>query len=595
MKNKLITAITIIIIFILFCAEEIYRLNSNVVLKIVEPTIFQIDLNGNRKTDDNETICIPEITSYTSDIKKDRHEFSFKNKVSDRDLMALGYLAEEFASKTLLNKDVDLHFTGEKNGACRFANIEINGQDYAKTLVDKGFAIKDNTPLNLPEYEKQLANAKKLDFVILNHKNNKYHSPDCKYAKAASDAVVILRKQLSDKAVPCKVCLAQNAANTVNEILKPVPTIISDGNIKIFLTDFTRQLKPDKSCISSVCQTLVKNINETNNNIDIAAYGWESVPAVDGALSDAKKRGVKIRLVTDAKIPQDNHYPDNNKLISFSDEYSTDFNSESKMKTNYLMHNKFMIFDNKKVYTGSMNFSRTGLSGFNANSVIIIDSPVIAKLYKNEFEQMLHGKFHKDKSRTTENENMQINGTKLSVFFSPQDKTIRNNIIPLVNNASKYIYIPTFVLTHQELSQALINAKNRGVDIKIIIDGTNSNQKHTKHHILRDAGIKIKTENYAGKMHMKTMIIDDKYTITGSMNFSNSGENRNDENLIIIENRSLAEFNKDFFNYLWIKIPEKYLYTDIRAESPDSIGSCSDGVDNDHDGKIDNLDEGCKP
>ena len=46
---------------------------------------------------------------------------------------------------------------------------------------------------------------------------------------------------------------------------------------------------------------------------------------------------------------------------------------------------------------------------------------------------------------------------------------------------------------------------------------------------------------------------------------------------------------------LLASIISKYLHTDIRAESPDSIGSCSDGVDNDHDGKIDNLDEGCKP
>ena len=206
---------------------------------------------------------------------------------------------------------------------------------------------------------------------------------------------------------------------------------------------------------------------------------------------------------------------------------------------------------------------------------------------------MLSGKFHTNKLPSEYNKNINLGNSTISVFFSPQDKALSREIIPLINNSEKYIYIPTFVLTHQGLTDALINAKKRGVDVKIIIDGTSSTQIHTKHHVLRTAGVPVKAENYAGKMHMKTIIIDDKYTILGSMNFSNSGENRNDENIVLIEDKKFAEFYKDYFNYIWVKIPDKYLKTDIRAESPDSIGSCSDGVDNDHDGKIDNLDDGC--
>ena len=46
---------------------------------------------------------------------------------------------------------------------------------------------------------------------------------------------------------------------------------------------------------------------------------------------------------------------------------------------------------------------------------------------------------------------------------------------------------------------------------------------------MRNAKIPVKVENYAGKVHSKSIIIDDKYIVAGSMNFSNSGENRNDE------------------------------------------------------------------
>ena len=95
-------------------------------------------------------------------------------------------------------------------------------------------------------------------------------------------------------------------------------------------------------------------------------------------------------------------------------------------------------------------------------------------------------------------------------------------------------------------------------------------------------------------MHSKSIIIDDKYVVTGSMNFSNSGENKNDENTIIIENPKLAEFYKGYFEFLWNKIPEYYLNHSVSAESKYSIGSCHDGIDNDYDEKIDSQDEGCR-
>ena len=90
------------------------------------------------------------------------------------------------------------------------------------------------------------------------------------------------------------------------------------------------------------------------------------------------------------------------------------------------------------------------------------------------------------------------------------------------------------------------------------------------------------------------MIIDDEYTIVGSMNFSYSGDNRNDENLLIIKNPEIAKFYKDFFLYQWQKIDDKYLKINVRAEGKYSIGSCSDSIDNNYDGLIDNEDLACK-
>ena len=174
------------------------------------------------------------------------------------------------------------------------------------------------------------------------------------------------------------------------------------------------------------------------------------------------------------------------------------------------------------------------------------------------------------------------------------DSAIEKTIVPLIDNAKHYIYMSVFLITDKRLAAALINAKNRGVEIKVIVDATNAKAKYSKHRLLRQHGIKVKTENYAGKLHSKSMIIDDTYTVIGSMNFSGSGEKKNDENLIVVKNSELAKHYKKFFEYLWVKIPDFWLTHDVSAESIYSIGSCSDGIDNDYDGLIDSADEGCR-
>ena len=104
----------------------------------------------------------------------------------------------------------------------------------------------------------------------------------------------------------------------------------------------------------------------------------------------------------------------------------------------------------------------------------------------------------------------------------------------------------------------------------------------------------VKTETYAGKMHSKSMIIDDEYVVVGSMNFSNSGNNYNDENLVLIKDKNIAKFYKEFFLSQWSKIDNKWLKFNAKAEGKDSLGSCFDGIDNDYDGLVDFNDSACK-
>lgn len=587
MKEKLST-ILIILLFLLFLLFNFWSKNTKTVLNVITPTMFEIDLNNNGIADDNETICIPEIQTYTSNLTY------YDNVLKDlpfKDGISLGYLADEYAHSTLENKKVKLKFTNMTSPQCKTAEIIIENKNYSDLLKNSGFAILNGSPLKQSSFKEQKDKAKKLELVIYNHKSEKYHKLSCKYGKIAHDAVVLSLKDIPKGAKACKFC---HIKPEKTKKIQPVsPNIITQGNIKIILTDYTKTLKPDKKCSNEVCTQFVTLVNNAKDSIDIALYGWTTIPKVKQSLTNALSRGVKIQIVYDTKTKGENYYPDTEEFLkTFAQKRSDKIDGNSQL-TNALMHNKFAIFDGEKVFTGSMNFSETGFSGFNQNSVVIINSKPAAEIFKNEFEQMFSGKFHTLKTKTKNPYITLSDGTKITILFSPQDKGITNNVIPLVNSAKNEIYMPAFLITHKGLTNALINAHRRGVNVRLILDATSTNTRNSTLMALRSGGIPVKVENYAGKMHSKVIIIDKKYVITGSTNFSNSGENKNDENMVIIENSKIAKVYADFFEYLWSKIPDKYLKFNPPAESKYSIGSCTDGVDNDFDGEIDTKDEGC--
>ena len=570
----------IVLLLVSFCIFDTLRKLTIPVLRVIDASTVQVDLNRNGILDNGETICIPEVSVLSSNLSNNQTSLTDKLKISVEDGIKFGYLSDNFADNELTDKYVKLSYTGLKNKDCTIADIKINNNSYREKLILSGFGIVENE-LN-EKFYKNLDKAKNLDLVILNHKSNKYHKLGCEYGLIASDVIIIPFSQLQSDSIPCKFCHLNSEGEKKQKVII-YPQVITSGNLKMYITDSTTKLKPDDKCESLVCKDILNSIKNSQTSIDIALYGWDSIPAIYDALKQAKARGIKIRVVYD--ISDINYYPKTNEVIALADSVKSD----SKKG---LMHNKFIIIDNNEIYTGSMNFSKTGLSGFNTNNIFQIKSKDITDVYKKEFEQMLFGNFKTQKTEY-QSRTYLLGDTKLTPLFSPQGKIINKKIIPLIENAKSYIYLPIFIITHDSLSKALVNAKTRGVDVKIIVDATNTNSIKSKIKYLRDSGIPVKTENYAGKLHSKAIIIDDRYIVSGSMNFTNSGENKNDENVLIIENYKLANFYKKFFEYYWNKIPEKYLKYNPSPEGKSSVGSCFDGIDNNYDGNIDLKDKHC--
>jgi phosphatidylserine/phosphatidylglycerophosphate/cardiolipin synthase-like enzyme len=52
-------------------------------------------------------------------------------------------------------------------------------------------------------------------------------------------------------------------------------------------------------------------------------------------------------------------------------------------------------------------------------------------------------------------------------------------------------------------------------------------------------------------MHNKVIIVDSRFVITGSFNFSTSAEESNDENIIILDNPEIAALYMREFDNIW--------------------------------------------
>jgi len=343
---------------------------------------------------------------------------------------------------------------------------------------------------------------------------------------------------------------------------------------------------PSKSVKTTFGNELVKLINSAKSEIDFAIYGLRGQNEVLQALIEAQKKGVIIKGVVDSDSHDKNYYTDTKELYKY-------FKIVSDHQS-YIMHNKFFVIDAQTVWSGSSNISDTGTGGYNANNALVISDTVIANIYREEFNQMFYDKkFHIHKELMTA-KNIHTKDSIVSVYFSPKSNTYKNGIKELISNAKSYIYIPIFYLTRKDLAEDLLEAKNRGVEIKIILDATAARNRYSMHKYLRKHGVTVKVENFGGKMHIKSIIVDDKYIVSGSMNLTKAGNSKNDENTIIVHNTNLAKEYKHYFLELWSAIPDKYLHIDPSAESLESGNSCRDGIDNDFDHTVDGNDYLCR-
>jgi phosphatidylserine/phosphatidylglycerophosphate/cardiolipin synthase-like enzyme len=132
-----------------------------------------------------------------------------------------------------------------------------------------------------------------------------------------------------------------------------------------------------------------------------------------------------------------------------------------------------------------------------------------------------------------------VGGEPAEVRFSPRGGCT-DLIVREVGAARKTVRVLAYSFTSVPIGDCLIAAKRRGVAVSVVIDGGERDQAHDQGARLRTAGITVAYDSRHSIMHDKVMVLDDAAVMTGSMNYTASGEHSNAENLLLLRDADLA-------------------------------------------------------
>ncbi len=328
--------------------------------------------------------------------------------------------------------------------------------------------------------------------------------------------------------------------------------------------------------------TLAAYINRAEESIDMAVYNFNN-SVISDALNAAYDRGVTIRFITCGSTAHAG-VDDLNAGISVLE--------RPDVTDGGIMHNKFAAIDAQSadadkawVWTGSTNLTSTNLYS-DANNMVFIQDQSLAKSYQIEFEEMWgsvgdtpnasKANFGADKTDNTPHI-FSVGGKTVEMYFSPSDNT-NQRLIDAMETADHDLYVETMLITRSDLSGAILDAYDRGANVHVLTNAESDNASYVNEALFAElpANKFVFDDQQAGTLHHKLAIIDtydkesDPQVITGSHNWSNSANEINDENTVIIHDADIANQYLQQFAYRFDKNGGDLVVSALILQIPDT-------------------------
>ncbi len=254
-----------------------------------------------------------------------------------------------------------------------------------------------------------------------------------------------------------------------------------------------------------------------------------------------------------------------------------------------LMHHKFMVVDGGKVIVTSANWTMSDIYGDirhpdsegNQNNLVEIDSRELAQVFADEFNLMWgdgtpgnpSSQFKARKPSRAPVE-VVVGKTRLWVQFSPSSRqadwenSSNGTIGKFLSTSQQQVDLALFVFSEPTLGTILQAQSQKGVKVRGLIDrqfayrnyssalplmgvdGNNPCQPptNTVPGFQPLSTIGVPTLPTGDLLHHKFAVLDRRTVITGSHNWSNAANERNDETVLVIQDNPIvaAHFDREF-------------------------------------------------
>lgn len=200
-------------------------------------------------------------------------------------------------------------------------------------------------------------------------------------------------------------------------------------------------------------------------------------------------------------------------------------------RASYLMHTKFMVIDGTQAVVSTANWTDNGLCD-EFNGSMLIEEQALVDALDDEFDRFfLDGLFGAPPWSEP------ISESGIDLYFSPSGEDWQDELIRRLGEAEGAIRFMVFAFTREDIAQAMIDAANRGVDVRGVIANRFFTSRYSAVTLMVDAGLDVRV----AEVHHKTTLIDSGdgqvTLVTGSGNLSTAARDHNNEVVMFIDDR----------------------------------------------------------
>jgi cardiolipin synthase len=280
------------------------------------------------------------------------------------------------------------------------------------------------------------------------------------------------------------------------------------------------------------------------------------------ALEQAARRGVIVNVVLDA-LGAASMEKSHLERLEKAGCHIVNFNPTAWYtleELNYRTHRKILVVDGSVAFTGGVGIADHWQGHAQdpqhwRDTHVRIQGPIARTLEAAFYENFVGGGFTVTPVLTDSGRSHDADDHSMVVRSSPSEgaSDLKRLYLLAMAMARRSIEISSpYFLTDESTRWALEDARNRGVTIRVLVEGDITDHKSVK-YASRDAyqgllerGIQI-YEYRQTMMHTKTMVVDGVLSIFGSANFDNRSLELNDEvNVAVVSRRLAGRFIQDF-------------------------------------------------